>query len=245
MNIQTSKFQISAYVRGDESAEKVAIIMPGFLDTKDYAHVRSHVEFLGDRGYYAIGIDMPGTWGSSGAISDFTITNCLRVVDELLKKFNKPAILVGHSNGGRIALHAAARNDHVSAVVAIMSPLQTLSVNVQSESVKKWRETGLRLSRRDLPNDAEKFQEFTVPLSFLEDSQRYNLVGELPKIAVPKLFVAGKQDVIILPKEVKQAYTLAAKPKRYRIVDSTHDYRRTSATVELVNEIIDQFLSVL
>lgn len=243
MYIQTSHFSIAAYAKGNENAGKVALVLPGFLDSKDYAHVRSHVKFLAERGYYAVGIDLPGTWKSSGTIKDFTITNSLEVLDEIINAFGRPTLIAGHSNGGRLALHMAVRNPLVQAVVAIMSPLRMMRKDEPTETMKLWIESGVRISMRDLPSDPEKAREYRVPITFLEDSQSYTLTDEIPKITVPKLFIAGMQDVIIAPEEVHEAFTLANEPKSYKQIEFGHNYRKYTDSIAQVNSIIGQFIT--
>jgi hypothetical protein len=41
-------------MKGDQDAAKLALVLPGRLDTKDYAHMVSAVDFLSARGYLAV-----------------------------------------------------------------------------------------------------------------------------------------------------------------------------------------------
>jgi len=41
--IKTKDFDLAMYAKGDSSSPKVALVLPGKLDTKDYHHMRSHV----------------------------------------------------------------------------------------------------------------------------------------------------------------------------------------------------------
>jgi len=58
---QTRSFKLAAYIQGKPTADGLAIVLPGKLDTKDYAHMQSHVDFLAERGYLALSFDPPGT----------------------------------------------------------------------------------------------------------------------------------------------------------------------------------------
>ncbi len=64
--IQTENFQIAVNVKGDPDAAKIAILMPGRLDTKDYANFVSHLDFFVSSGFYAVAIDPPYSWDSPG-----------------------------------------------------------------------------------------------------------------------------------------------------------------------------------
>jgi hypothetical protein len=52
--VKTKSFQLAVNAQGDSNAAKFAILTPGRLDTKDYAHNVSHIKFLANRGFYAI-----------------------------------------------------------------------------------------------------------------------------------------------------------------------------------------------
>ena len=99
--IKTKNFKLAIYSGGNEDANKIALVLPGRLDTKDYVHMTSHVDFLAERGYYALSFDMPGTWESPGNIAEYTTTNYIKAVNELVDYLgNKPTLLLGHSRGG-------------------------------------------------------------------------------------------------------------------------------------------------
>lgn len=245
MKLHLKGFTIDAYVRGDKNAEKCALILPGFLDTKDYAHMRSHVDSLAEQGFYALGIDFPGTWQSSGDIADYTITNCLNVVQEIVSMLGRPTLLVGHSNGGRLALQIASENSLITGVIAIMSPLHVLRSNNQTERMQQWKASGERLIKMDVPNKPEQFQEFTVPYSFLLNSEKYPVTEYISSIKQPKLFIAGKRDQVITPAEVEEAFRLAIDPKKYELIDADHNYRKDLKAVTKVNHLIIDFAKKL
>lgn len=81
--IKTASFELATYTAGDPRANKVALILPGRLDTKDYVHMQSHVRHLADEGYYALSFDPPGTWESPGDLSIYTTDTYLQAVYEL------------------------------------------------------------------------------------------------------------------------------------------------------------------
>src|SRR5688572_887080 len=131
-----SSFEVATYANGDPEAKKFALFLPGLLDTKDYPHMRSHVDFFAGLGYYAVAIDMPGTWESSDDISDFTTTNCLAAIKKVITAADRPTFIFGHSNGGRLAALASAENPQVEAVAIAMSATTTYG----AEQAAAWRE---------------------------------------------------------------------------------------------------------
>ena len=62
--IHTQSFNLATYIKGDTQSDKFALILPGLLDTKDYLHMTSHVDFLATKGYLALSFDPAGTWES-------------------------------------------------------------------------------------------------------------------------------------------------------------------------------------
>ena len=95
--IKTQSFELAILSRGDKNSEKLALILPGRLDTKDYVSCVSHADYLASKGYFAITFDPPGTWESSGTTELFTTTNYIKAVNELIAHFgDKPTLLVGH-----------------------------------------------------------------------------------------------------------------------------------------------------
>src|SRR3989338_10282910 len=106
--IKTKSFELAVFTRGSENSNKLAILIPGRLDTKDYAHNTSHVEYLSKHGFYALSFDPPGTWESSGKIEEYNTTNYIKAINELIEYFgNKPTLLVGHSRGASVSMLAS------------------------------------------------------------------------------------------------------------------------------------------
>ncbi len=237
--VKTDSFELATYLRGDQNASKLALVIPGKLDTKDYPHMRSHVNFLASKGYLALSFDPPGTWESPGDIQLYTITNTLKAIDELIQYFgNKPTFVMGHSRGGSVAMYAAIANPTITHFASVMSAYSHKSTFVDEE----WKQTGYKLSKRDLPGNQNKSRQFKLPYSCLEDQTRYDASEGLKQSNKPKLFIYGNQDILIDPKIVKAAYTMSADPKTIHSIDSAHDYRFHPDMIREVNEYIGKFL---
>lgn len=243
MFIKTKSFALAVYQKGDLNSKKIALVLPGKLDTKDYAHMRSHVDFLASLGFFALSFDPPGTWESPGDISLYTVTNYLKAINELIEFYgNKPTFLMGHSRGGSMAILAGMRNPNVMAFAAVMSYVYNKAYN-DSHRENEWKEKGYWESTRDLPpGGGEKTKIFRLPYSFYLDQIKYDMVDELAKCTRPKLFVAGKRDEIVIPKIVKQEFENAPEPKKYFELDSGHDYRFDPIQIENVNKELKRFL---
>lgn len=216
----------------------LALVLPGRLDTKDYPHMLSHVDYLAGKGYLALSFDPPGTWESPGEIKLYTMTNILKAIDELITHFdNKRTVLIGHSRGGTIAILAGVKNRQVTHIVAAMSNTGA------SKKGEGKIENEIEISYRDMPpNNSRNKKRFDLPLNFFEDAKQYNTLEGLKSCTKPKLFFLGRQDKIVDPKKVLRAYEAAAEPKELHELDSVHNYRRQPQVIEEVNKTIGEFL---
>lgn len=238
--IKTPSFELAVYARGDKNAEKIALVLPGRLDTKDYAHCTSHVDYLATKGYFAVSFDPPGTWESPGSIDLHTTTTYLKAVDEVIEHFgNKPTLLVGHSRGGTVSM-LATRNPAVSGIVAVMATYGEPSAP-SDEDLK----LGYHLSYRDMPPGTEKTKEqkrFELPFAYFEDGQKYDPVSVLMQLTRPKLLIYGDNDDFTKPERVKEVFAAIPEPKMLHEVSSEHDYRLHAEVIEEVNRVIGEFL---
>lgn len=240
--VKTKSFELAIYSKGRPGSPRLALVLPGKLDTKDYSHMYSHVEYLASKGYFALSFDPPGTWESKGDIKLYTMTNYLKAVDEIIEHYgNKSTFIMGHSRGATIATIAGTRNQHIFAFAAVMSSFS--KGGFQEEPDKNWRTKEFVISKRDLPpGGGEKVKEFKLPYSFFEDQTKYDLTKDITSSAKPKLFILGKHDDLISPKTIKETFSLFAEPKELHEIDSDHDYRNHPHLINEVNEIVGGFL---
>ena len=241
--LKTKSFELAVYEKGDEASPKLAIVTPGRLDTKDYIHNTSLVDYLGEHGYHALSFDPPGTWESPGGMELYTTTNCIKAVDELIEHFgNKPTVLIGHSRGGTVAMLAGPKNPHVTSIIPIFS-----YYGAPSDPEPDRIENGALVSYRDLPPGTERTKEqkrFDLPLAYFEDGAQYDALPALETCTKPKLFFYGTTDVMNDPEDVKEAYEKSSDPKEIHAIQSEHDYRLHPEAVAEVNRAIGSFLKV-
>ncbi len=237
--IETPSFKLATYSKGDENASKLALVLPGRLDTKDYVHMTSHVDFLAKRGYYALAFDPPSSWESPGDIKNYSTTNYLKAVNELIDQINKPTLLLGHSRGGAVSM-LASRNPKVKTLVLAMANYGNTTEPAPSEV-----ENGCAVSLRDLPpgdiRTAEK-KKFLLPLSYFEDSKLYKPAEALAKFKGPKLLICATNDEFIKPEEVQAVYDSLGAPKTFLELNTEHDYRLHADMVDAVNAAIANLL---
>lgn len=243
MLIKTDSFTLAAYSKGNPNSEKFALVLPGKLDTKDYAHMTSHVDYLSNMGYFALSFDPPGTWESPGDISLYSMTNYLKAINELIKYYgNKPTFIMGHSRGASMAILAGLRSPYASSFASIFSSLMVEGYKDKSDTAL-WKKQGYLLEKRDLPpGGGTKVKEFKLPYSFFEDQLKYNVTEDLRHSNKPKLFILGKHDVLATPEVVRELYDIASQPKELYELNSGHDYRLHPELIEEVNKVVDEFL---
>src|SRR3989344_1444990 len=145
--INTKSFELAIFTRGDKYSSRLAILIPGRLDTKDYANFVSHAEYLAGKGFFVVAFDPPGTWESPGGVKLFNTTNYIQATNELVEYFwNKPTLLLGHSRGAATAILVAESNSHVIGVVSVMANFGTPTAPSQED-----KKRGYKNEHRDLP----------------------------------------------------------------------------------------------
>lgn len=238
--ITTKSFKLAIYRKGSDKASKLALVLPGKMDTKDYPHMHSHVDFLSTKGYLALSFDPSGTWESEGSIEEYSASNYFKAIKEIIEFYgNKPTLLVGHSRGGSIAILAGTKIKQVERFAVIMTNPDFKKHFPDLE----WKEKGFRTHFRDTPTGYDyETKEFSLPYRFLEDDVQYEVLDDLKKCKKPKLFVAGLKDIHVKVEDAQKTYDLSAEPKYIELIDSEHDYRKDKKSIEKVNELLGKFI---
>lgn len=236
----TKNFKVATHSKGDKNSEKLALVLPGRLDTKDYAHMRSHVDFMASEGYYALSFDVPGTWESPGNLADYTTSLYIKIVKEIIDHFSRPTILIGHSRGGTVSMLVGAEHPKVIATVMIMATYGP-PTPASPEAVK----LGYQNEPRDLPGYESKTDQpkiYKLPMNYFVDGQKQKPVDMLKNSSKPKLLIYGTDDPYTTPEKVEQIFASIPKPKMLHKVNCDHDYRYHAEIIEDVNQAIGKFL---
>lgn len=235
-----------------EFENNLAILLPGYLDSKDYFHLSSLARELSNIGYLAVSFDPTGTWDSDGDISQYCVSQYLKDVDNIINHFQerngkpfKEIILIGHSLGGQVALLYASSHQKINTVVSIMAASDASKAKSVISVLPKWKETGFRISKRDLPENTNSIIEFKVSISFFNDRSEYDTLAEIKKFQGKTILLAGEQDTTVEPKVVEEIYEVANDPKKYILLPNiSHDYRHNKEKVESVNKAIIEELKL-
>src|SRR3989344_5213888 len=190
--------------RPKKRTEKLAILCPGNLDSKDYTHLIKLAEVLAERGYTAVRFDPTGTWESEGETSEYTVTQYLAdircVLEHMLKEAPYSDILVGgHSRGGQLSILYAARDTRVTSLLGVMPS----SRPVEGKEKEAWEKTGFKESVRELPFDESKTRKYRLPISHMIDQNSYDAVKDVEKFRGRLILIAGELDKVTPPAEVK------------------------------------------
>ena len=238
--ITTKSFKLAVFTRGNKNAKRLALLVPGRLDTKDYANFPIHADYLAKHGFFAVAFDPPGTWESPGGTGLVTTTNYIRAINELIDYFgNRPTLLLGHSRGGASAILASS-NPAVIGIVAVMAAYGDPTA-ASEEDVQR----GFKVSYRDLPPGTARTEEkkkFELPIAYWEDGKKYNIDRALKECTKPKLLIYGTEDEFTSPDEVKDLYHAIPEPKMIKEIESMHDYRLYPKAIEETNKAIGEFL---
>jgi|SRR3989344_2546309 len=239
--IQNNKrLKLAAVIhRPENETDKLAILCPGYLDSKDYNHLVGLSEELTKNGYTAVRFNPTGTWDSEGSIEEYTTTQYLADIKSVLEymleqKQYRNILLAGHSRGGKVSLLYAAIDPRITEVIDIMGSARVIADNRAKEA----QETGFSRSTRDIPGSQDR-KEFRVPYNHILDNNKYDVLAEVKKTKAQLILIAGELDTLIPPEEIKKIYDIANEPKKYFLIPGIgHDYRLNKDEIRLVNDTI-------
>jgi pimeloyl-ACP methyl ester carboxylesterase len=239
--VKTKSFTLAVNSKGDPKSKKLAICLPGRLDTKDYECFNKHIQLLSSKRFYAIAVDPPGTWESPGATDLFTTSNYIKAVNELIEYYgSKPTLLLGHSRGGAVATLAGCPNKFVN-VLVLINP----SLGAPTPPDKKTLKTGVYIDYRDFPPGAKKTKKqkkFIAHLGYFKDGNKYDDAEVLRTCTKSKLIFYSTRDEFARPTEVEKLLKKVPPPKVVWKINSTHDYRYFPKIVEFINDEIGRFI---
>ncbi|MFA7286827.1 MAG: alpha/beta hydrolase [Patescibacteria group bacterium] len=224
-----------------QTTDCLAILCPGWLDSKEYNHLVFLADDLANEGYTVVRFDPTGTWESEGdtphTVSEY-LNDIRSVLEYMLETGSfKHVLLGGHSRGGMVSILYAIRDSRISTVLAIMTPYSIVRTQTK-DTIEAWKSKGYRISLRNVPNSKE-IKEFRVPYSHAEDAEMYNVLEEVKNLHTPLLLVTGDVDTVVSPDDVKQIYDKANEPKQFLTLEGIgHDYRHNDDEIKIVNEAV-------
>ncbi|MGQ0718428.1 MAG: alpha/beta hydrolase [Pseudonocardiales bacterium] len=221
----------------------IAILLPGFLDSKDYASSVALARTLPTIGITAVRFDPRGTWQSGGRPTDCTTTQQIHDITAILdmppRGDTDRRILIGYCYGAYVAALSATSDARITEVAAIMPTRSFIWTEDYDESKDTWRIDGERCYIRDLP-DLTGSVTVQVPYSVVEDAKSYLMTDAWENLRQPVLFVAGEDDSYITPDGVRALHEkCGSQRKELAILPGVqHDYRYEEKQIDAVNRTV-------
>ncbi|MFA6004978.1 MAG: alpha/beta hydrolase [Patescibacteria group bacterium] len=219
---------------------KLALLLPGFLDSPDYLHFKTFEKRLIELGYTVERIDPCNLW-ATGNTKDYSTTNYLKQVEERVLFYQPPqpneVILIGHSLGGLVSIIAGNRIASVTKVVSLCSPVDI------SNLAKKWNGKAPKHSKRDLPENTQEIRDFEIPYTFVEDGLQYSALKEVKELHKPIMILIALADKQISQEETEKIVASANNPFVVRGENMEHNFRFSQKDCDMVMKEIENFLA--
>lgn len=218
---------------------KVALLLPGYLDSPDYLHLVTFEKRLKELGYTVERLDPCNLW-ETGDVNNYSVTNYIKHIKDRIDHYkNQPTeevVLIGHSLGGFTSILAGNLLPEVTKIVALCPPSSIERLG------KKWEDKSFRISKRDLPNRGSKYREFNIPLTFVKDARKYSAIKAVCEIKKPLMILIGMADTSVAPKETEILISSAIDPHVVRMQEIGHDFRFSQEECNVVMTEIEKFL---
>lgn len=190
------------------------------------------------RGHAVYIFDKPGVGRSDGnwQREDFgdRADNALKAIQALTSRADIKANqigLLGHSQGGWIAVKAAAHSDEqsVAYVISLAGPAISVREQIMEDMTNRWHCQGLpfqRLRRAGLDMMLAGLSGLgrVVPVGYLSRIARYNPADDLARMEQPMLALFATNDIMVMPET--------------NVPRLNHDFGRYSGNQQLVIETI-------
>lgn len=218
---------------------KIALLLPGYLDSPDYLHLVTFEKRLKELGYVVERLDACNLW-KTGDVQNYTITNFIKQIRDRVDFYKnqnpEEILLLGHSNGAFTSIVAGARIPEVTKIIALCPPPD------KEGSEHKWV-NGVRVSKRDLPNNPTKFREFAIPDTHIKDAVQYSAAEDVKKINKPIMIFISLDDTVVKPEWTEEIVSNANDPYVVRQPNMGHDFRNSHEECNIVMNKIEEFLS--
>lgn len=218
---------------------KVALLLPGYLDSPDYLHLITFEKGLIDLGYTVERLDLGDLW-KTGDPKNYTVSHFIEQIKARIDYYKpqnpEEILLLGHSRGAFTAIIAGNRIEEVSKIISLCPPPDIKG------SVKKWLNQGNRTSKRDWPNKPTEYREFSIPYAYVEDSLKYSAVKEVENLHKPLMILIALNDEVVPPELTEQIVKSANEPYVVRQPNMGHDFRNSQDECNIVMSEIEKFL---
>jgi len=219
---------------------KLALLLPGYLDSPDYLHMITFEKRLKELGYTVERLDACNLW-KTGDVKNYTITNFIKQIKDRVGFYRGQSpdeiVLIGHSNGAFVSIVAGTRIPEVTKIVSLCPPPD------KEGSEHKWV-NGVRVSKRDLPDDPTKSREFAIPETHIKDAIQYSAVEDVKKIHKPIMILIALDDTVVKPEWTEEIVANANNPYVVRQPNMGHDFRNSQEECNTVMAEVEKFLTI-
>lgn len=228
-----------------KEATTLVVLLPGFLDTKEFPHITTLTKELAQTGYLAISFDPTGLGKSGGKIEDYTCTQYLEDLEDIVRHFQnkfdyiKDIIVIGHSLGGIIASIYAFKHQNIALLIPIMSPEAIVFSQNYQERYIEWKKQQFKTFETSDPESAGQRKTINLSFDYVEDGLQYQVMDIIKKISAPIVFIAGSADTRVPTEHIRSIYEAANPPKKLIVLEGIrHNYRKEQNQIEIVNKTV-------
>ena len=215
--LQAGPYKLAAilYLPKSASAHKPApaVIICHSMGSKKENHI-GYAEYLAEQGFAALAFDWRGHGQSAGNLDDHTLDDVSAAIAYLSQRpevDTKRLAIRGTSMGAYLALHAAAQDQRLKAVIAI-APATEAILLMAAAPVRAGKDVidyaqGARVQRRPL-------------IAWLQQQDIFTAVPKIAPRAV--FFIHCKGDEIIPYQSTERLYVVAGEPKKLLLLEGGH-----------------------
>jgi uncharacterized OsmC-like protein/fermentation-respiration switch protein FrsA (DUF1100 family) len=217
-------------------ARAYALFAHCFTCGKDVHAAKRIAEGLNALGIAVLRFDFTGLGSSEGEFANTTfssnVADLVAAADELRRKKQAPAILIGHSLGGAAVLAAAAAVAEARAVVTIAAPSDPAHVTglfkERLEEIGAHGEVEVKLAGRP----------FRIRRAFLDDVAEQSLVRHISSLRKALLIFHSPTDEVVGIDNASRIFAAARHPKSFvSLADADHLLSRRSDAAYVANLI--------
>ncbi|MBE2218743.1 MAG: alpha/beta hydrolase [Ignavibacteria bacterium] len=188
------------------------------------------------RGISVLRFDMSGIGESEGSFpeTNFTtqISDFLSAAEFLEKEYKSPALLMGHSLGGCVALYAASKLPGTKAIVTIASPEEPANLAVK---LKRTKQRAIKYGVAEAEIGGVKFN---FKPQFFSDIETYNLKAAQKSIHIPYLAMHSVADTYSDFENAEILFEHANQPKSLISLDDIDHLMLDKEDAAYVGELI-------